>query len=78
MGYKYYTTWGSVRGDCGHAHRSLAAALRCLANDRDGARKQGGYSDREIRGISDRREIMTYNVVYGPGDAVDVDLEEDA
>ena len=67
---KYYTTWGPVRGDCGHAHRSLSSAMRCLASDRDGCRLAGGYSDREIRGISDRREIATYNVVYGPGDAV--------
>jgi len=45
---KTYTTKGAVRGCCGHAHRSLDTALRCLARDRAGCRSQGGYSDRSI------------------------------
>jgi len=29
----YYTTWGRVSGGCGHAHRTVAAAERCLARE---------------------------------------------
>jgi hypothetical protein len=43
-----YTTIGSVRGCCGHDHRSIGAAQRCLARDARGCRAQGGYSDRYI------------------------------
>ena len=43
-----YTTCGSVRGCCGHEHRSIKSALDCLSRDRHGCRAQGGYSDRSI------------------------------
>ena len=43
-----YTTYGSVRGCCGHEHASIESARRCLDLDRDGCDSQGGYSDREI------------------------------
>ena len=43
-----YTTAGSVRGSCGHKHRSHAAAERCLAQDQRGCESQGGYSDRRV------------------------------
>lgn len=39
---------GSVRGWCGHRHRELTAAVRCLQADQAGCKSQGGYSDREI------------------------------
>lgn len=47
-----YIASGAVRGDCGHQHKSIAAAQRCA--DRDGAacaRLPGGnsYSDRTVR-----------------------------
>jgi hypothetical protein len=44
-----YTTDGSVRGDCGHRHRTLSGAIQCLARDQAGCKSQGGYSDRQIR-----------------------------
>lgn len=44
----FYTTEGSVRGCCGHKHRSIDTAIRCLAADRDGCANQGGYSDRTV------------------------------
>jgi len=44
-----YTTSGPVRGSCGHYHRTIEAAVRCLERDRAGCRRQGGYSDREVR-----------------------------
>lgn len=43
-----YVTDGAVRGACGHRHRTLAGAERCLARDQAGCATQGGYSDRSI------------------------------
>lgn len=46
-----YTTTGSVTGDCGHQHRSLDAAHRCLINHGKDIKRQCGpqsYSDRSI------------------------------
>ncbi len=43
-----YTTYGSGRQGCGHKHRSLEAANRCLDRDARGCAKQGGYSDRVV------------------------------
>lgn len=45
---KFYTTEGSVRGCCGHKHRSIATAKRCIDNDQAGCATQGGYSDRYV------------------------------
>ena len=55
-GRKRYTTDGSVRGSCGHAHMTLGAAERCRARDEQACRAQGGraYSDREVRGYTGR------------------------
>jgi len=46
-----YTTRGSVRGCCGHKHRTMSAAVRCLQSDQAGCRSQRGYSDRVVRVI---------------------------
>ena len=46
-----YTTTGSVRGACGHAHRTLWGAIKCQQADHRGCAKQGGYSDRTIRKV---------------------------
>ncbi len=43
-----YETEGDVRGNCGHQHRTLDGALRCLELDRRGCASQGGYSDRHV------------------------------
>jgi len=43
-----YRTQGSVRGRCGHNHRTLSGAVRCLKQDRKGCAVAGGYSDRDI------------------------------
>jgi len=53
----YYTTSGSVRGQCGHHHRTREAAERCLERDRRGCRSQGGYSDRKEIEITDETEV---------------------
>ena len=63
----YYTTWGSVRGGCDHAHRTHEAALRCILRDRRGCRAQGGYSDRELRRVEVPGEARDYDVTRGPG-----------
>lgn len=53
-----YTTVGSVRGCCGHCHRSYEAAERCLARDRRGCHRQGGYSDRRVVLVTHERETQ--------------------
>lgn len=63
-----YTTWGPVRGDCGHAHDTLASAEQCIAGDADGCAAQGGFSDREVRVIRDGAELERYDVTRGPGE----------
>lgn len=50
-----YTTKGSVRGSCGHTHRTISGALRCLERDRSGCKSQGGYSDRSVYDSDGRR-----------------------
>ena len=62
-----YTTWGSVCGDCGHEHRTLEAAYRCLRRHQRGCRSQGGYSDREIRRLDPGSTVDSYYVQDGPG-----------
>lgn len=51
-----YRTYGPVRGYCGHTHRTVDAAIACLARDQRGCERQGGYSDRRIvsaKGVGD-------------------------
>ena len=48
-----YTTVGSVRGRCSHAHRSLDTALACIDRDHRGCQRQGGYSDRRVMRLVD-------------------------
>ena len=43
-----YTTYGEERGCCGHRHKSLAAAQKCLDRDRGGCSSQGDCSDRSV------------------------------
>lgn len=74
-----YTTWGSVRGCCGHEHHSLAAAQKCLESDSTGCRRQGGRSDRKIRVITagDLRGAG-YLAYRAPGRAMTEDEQIDA
>lgn len=51
-----YTTTGSVRGSCGHNHRTLATAFSCLDSDQDGCASQGGYSDRQVMAVENGEE----------------------
>jgi hypothetical protein len=67
----YYTTWGSVCGACGHAHKSEDAALACLERHQQACEKQGGYSDRHVRRLEGREELKGYYVDKGPGEPLD-------
>jgi hypothetical protein len=62
-----FTTWGSVRGCCGHAHRSIEAAVKCIKADRAACKRQGGYSDREVREYSKPHLLKYWHVSMGPG-----------
>lgn len=53
---KYYETIGSVRGNCGHHHKTIEAAQRCIDRDMVGCKSQGGYSDRFIHLIEDGQD----------------------
>jgi hypothetical protein len=52
----YYTTNGSVRGSCGHKHRLLETAQKCVYQDHKGCISQGGYSDRSVCVIKNGEE----------------------
>ncbi len=43
-----YTTIGNMRGSCGHRHRTVDAAARCVARDLAKCRVRGDCSDRII------------------------------
>lgn len=43
-----YTTIGSVRGSCGHTHRTYGGAMACLRRDQARCAAVGGYSDRHV------------------------------
>lgn len=49
----YYTTYGGVRGTCGHRHRTATSALVCLEGDSAACHRQGGYSDRLVVRVPD-------------------------
>lgn len=48
-----YEAFGSVRGSCGHVHRTAEAAQACADRDRRACRALGGgaNSDRAVRAI---------------------------
>ena len=47
-----YVAEGSVRGSCGHAHRTIKGAFDCAAKDQRAVKRGnpggGSYSDREV------------------------------
>ncbi len=58
-----YATEGSVCWSCGHQHRTIRGAQRCLDRHGRGCSSQGGYSDR-------------YVVAYEGGERVDMTADE--
>ena len=70
-----YTCVGDVRGRCRIMHRSIAAAVRCLANDQRACRRGGGagaYSDRHIRAVEPDGTVRRLT-----GDEYDKAIDED-
>lgn len=59
-----YTTEGSIRGSCGHKHRTIETARKCLQEDQAGCRSQGGYSDRRIVEQTTRKMIYWEWMVF--------------
>lgn len=47
----------NVRGNCGHKHRTIEAAERCLEQDARDCKRVGGYSDRALRKIVDGEDV---------------------
>ena len=43
-----WTTYGLSRGGCGHEHRTLGLARRCLGYDRARCSRVGVVSDRKL------------------------------
>jgi hypothetical protein len=62
-----YTTWGKNRGCCCHMHRTLAAAKKCLEDDKMLFRRNREKSDREIREVKSIDELREYDIDDGPG-----------
>lgn len=66
----HYTTTGSVRGTCGHRHRTYETAERCAVQDqRDCRAIPGGhsYSDRSVV------EVLTDGTEQRPAEYPDID-----
>jgi hypothetical protein len=55
-----YSVYGSVRGNCGHKHRTIEAAHACFMRDAASCQRVGGYSDRwSLRTYVDGHQIDT-------------------
>ena len=48
-----YTTWGNIRGDCGHIHPTLEDGVGCLDRDLSwvSAKGDGLFTDRWLFGL---------------------------
>lgn len=68
-----YTCTGSVRGNCGHNHRTIEGAVRCCKADQRGCKSQGGYSDRSITANEDgdSRPLTETEYLYTVSDLCD-------
>ena len=49
----HFTNVGNVRGECGHKHRTAAAAGDCAHRDQVWCQRQGGYSDYQLLEVND-------------------------
>ena len=72
---KRYTTWGTVRGGCGHRHTTAALAQDCVVRDDRGCKRSGGYSDRSVRVIG-MGEIPATGGHRAPGEALPIDEQD--
>ncbi|WP_288045537.1 hypothetical protein, partial [Sphingomonas sp.] len=53
-GKRHFCAIGNIRGNCGHAHRTIAAALKCADSDHRACRAGGSLSDRTVAAVSGR------------------------
>jgi hypothetical protein len=63
-----YKLIGSVRGSCGHTHRTLKAAAKCLVADQRYCEIRGGYSDRSLAVFVDGKIAAASYDSYEPDD----------
>jgi hypothetical protein len=63
----------NVRGNCGHNHRTIEAAVRCKKRDQRDCSAQGGYSDRTILAVEGdhARELTEDEYLYSVSDLCD-------
>lgn len=59
MANQTYTCAGSVRGNCGIAHKSLRTAAHCCKSDSVYCSRTGGYSDRAVYRHGDNGELLS-------------------
>ena len=52
-----YTTYGDVRGTCGHRHHNLRTASACVSRDQRSCESVRGYSDREVYVLTDPSRV---------------------
>ena len=55
-----YTTYGSVRGGCGHKHRSIQAAQHCAYRDQHACNEYRCYSDRRVLPVDSEELPASY------------------
>ena len=46
-----YTTYGHIRGQCGHWHQKKYTAWACMMRDWTACTDHGGYSDRNVYAV---------------------------
>lgn len=61
-----FKCYGSVRGECGHLHRTIEGAVKCKKRDNSGCKSQGGYSDRNIVAVENNinRPLNEQEFIY--------------
>ena len=52
----HYFNVGEKRGDCGHRHRTLVSATKCLIEDQMVCENEGHYSD-SLTKVKQKKEI---------------------
>jgi hypothetical protein len=62
-----YTTYGDIRGCCGHRHKTIETAETCLGRDQRGCASRRGYSDRSVVRIGDDGNLYDLSGEWVPG-----------
>jgi hypothetical protein len=67
----YFKAEGSVRGDCGHKHRTATAACGCMLKDQRDCVSVGGFSDRKVV-----KYVNGYKVALSESDKEEIEVVE--